>query len=57
MIRFLLGFLFVMGAAGTLETNPSASLLDYSIISAIGLALMYWPVSDGTFRCPHEEEL
>lgn len=50
MIRFLLGFLFVMGAVGSVETDPSASLFYYSIVAAMGLGLMYWPVSDGTFE-------
>ena len=50
MIRFLLGLLFVFGAVGTIETNPSAPLFQYLIVAVIGLSLMYWPISDGSFE-------
>jgi hypothetical protein len=50
MIRFLLGLLFVLGAVGSVETDPSASLFYYSVVAVMGLSLMYWPVSDGTFK-------
>ena len=49
MIRLTFGFLLVLGSAGTIETDPTASLLGYTILAAVGLALMYWPIADGTF--------
>ena len=50
MIRIALGFIFVLGAVGSIETDPSASLFYYSVVALIGLGLMYWPVADGTFE-------
>ena len=50
MIRVTLGFIFVLGAVGSIETDPSASLFYYSVVAAMGLGLMYWPVADGTFE-------
>lgn len=41
MIRFIAGFLIVMGAVGTLDIDPTASVLVQSGIGTIGLALMY----------------
>lgn len=50
MIRLALGLFFVFGAVGSIETDPAASLFDYSVVAFIGLGLMYWPVADGTFE-------
>lgn len=50
MIRLCLGLLFVFGAVGSVETDPSASLFYYMMVASIGLALMFWPVADGTFE-------
>jgi len=50
MIRLILGLLFVFGAVGSIETDPSASLFYYRVVAVMGLSLMYWPVADGTFE-------
>lgn len=49
MIRLILGFIFVFTGVGTLDYNPNAPLY-YGLVSVIGLALMFWPVADGTFE-------
>jgi len=49
MIRFIFGLLLLLGAVGTLDTDPTASLLNYTFLSIIGLFIMSWPVLDGTF--------
>ena len=49
MIRLLFGLVVVSGAASTLETG-SASILQCVIASTIGLAIMYWPIGDGTIK-------
>ena len=40
-IRFFVGFLVVSGAVGTLDIDPSASVLVQCAIGAVGLAIMY----------------
>lgn len=40
-IRFVLGLLIVMGAAGTADVEPAASLLNLIGWSLVGLGLMY----------------
>lgn len=40
-IRFFLGFLVVFGAVGTLDIDPTASVLVQTAIAALGLAIMY----------------
>lgn len=40
-IRFFLGFLVVFGAVGTLDVDPTASVLVQTAIGALGLAIMY----------------
>jgi hypothetical protein len=47
MIRFIAGFLIVYGAVGTLDFDPTASLLYYTLLACAGLALMAWPILDG----------
>ena len=39
-IRFFLGFLIVFGAVGTLDADPSASLLVQMGLALVGLAIM-----------------
>ena len=39
-IRIIVGFLIVLGAVGTLETDPSASVLLQVVIAVTGLAIM-----------------
>jgi hypothetical protein len=39
-IRALIGFFIVYGAVGTLDCDPSASLLQMSALAVVGLALM-----------------
>lgn len=41
MIRFVLGILLVLGAVGTLDIDPNASVLFQSILAAFGVFLMY----------------
>jgi hypothetical protein len=52
MIRFALGFFLVYGAVGNLDFDPNASLLVGAGLAALGLALMAWPVLDGTVVDP-----
>lgn len=40
-IRMGVGFLMVFGAVGTLDADPSASLLSVAVLAAVGLFLMY----------------
>ena len=40
-IRTLAGFLIAFGAVGTLDVDPSASVLLQAGIAAVGLAIMY----------------
>jgi hypothetical protein len=39
-IRAFIGFFIVYGAVGTLDFDPSASLLQMSALAVVGLALM-----------------
>jgi hypothetical protein len=39
-IRFLVGFLIVFGAVGTVDVNPDADLLVQTVIAICGLAVM-----------------
>jgi len=39
-IRAFLGFLIVYGAVGTLDADPTASVLNMGALAAVGLALM-----------------
>lgn len=50
MIRFVLGLLFVFGAVGMDESDPNSSFVSFVIAGCIGLALMYWPITDGSFE-------
>lgn len=47
MIRFIVGLILLMGAAGGSDTG-TATFLESIIWSVIGLALMAWPTFDGT---------
>jgi hypothetical protein len=40
-IRVAIGFMVVFGAVGTLDIDPSASILVQSGIAALGLLVMY----------------
>jgi hypothetical protein len=40
-IRVFIGFMVVFGAVGTLDIDPSASILVQSGIAALGLLVMY----------------
>jgi len=40
MIRAFIGFFIVYGAVGTLDCDPTASLLQMSALAVVGLALM-----------------
>jgi hypothetical protein len=39
-IRIIVGFLIVLGAVGTLEADPSASVLLQVVIAVTGLVIM-----------------
>ena len=52
MIRFMTGLFVVMGAVGTLDFDPTASLLNYTLLAFAGLALMAWPILDGKLVDP-----
>lgn len=40
-IRIAVGFFVVFGAVGTLDMDPSASLLTQTVLALAGLAIMY----------------
>lgn len=40
-IRLGVGFLMVFGAVGTLDVDPSASLLSVAVLAVVGLVIMY----------------
>lgn len=40
-IRVFAGLLIAFGAVGTLDADPSASLLVQTLVACVGLALMY----------------
>lgn len=40
-IRFLVGFLVVFGAVGTLDFDPSANVLVQTGIAIVGIVIMY----------------
>jgi len=40
-IRIIVGLLITMGAVGTLEVDPNASVLLQVAIAVVGLAIMY----------------
>lgn len=40
-IRMGVGFLMVFGAVGTLDADPSASLLSVAVLAVVGLVIMY----------------
>ena len=44
MIRIILGFLIVFGAAGTLDIDPNANLWVVAITAIFGLVLAFWGV-------------
>lgn len=44
-IRLGVGFLIVFGAVGTLEADPSASLLTALALATVGLVVMYFGVT------------
>ena len=44
-LRVLFGILIAFGSVGTLETDPSASLVQQSILGLVGVAIMISGVS------------
>lgn len=40
-LRFFIGLLITLGAAGGMETNPDVNVMIYVLISALGLVIMY----------------
>ncbi len=48
MIRFIVGLFIVFGAVGNLDYDPEASLLANTILAAVGLLIMWWPILDKT---------
>lgn len=49
MIRLIIGLLVVMGGVGGIEMD-TATLLQGVALSIVGLALMAWPVFDGSIE-------
>lgn len=49
MIRIIAGLLLTMGAAGGIEMG-TATMLQGILLSIAGLALMAWPIMDGTVQ-------
>lgn len=49
MIRLIVGFFITYGAVGTLDFDPNASFLGYTLLAFVGLAIAAWPIFDGTF--------
>ena len=47
MIRFFVGIIITFGAAGGVEVD-NATLLEGVLLACVGIALMAWPVIDGT---------
>lgn len=47
MIRLFVGFMMMFGAVGGME-HGDATLLQGIISGAIGAAIAYWPIADGT---------
>lgn len=48
MIRFVIGFLMVMGAVGGIDNAPpEQSLVPMMIMAVVGLALMAWGQATG----------
>jgi hypothetical protein len=46
-IRFILGFLLVMGAVGGMDNPEQAAYLTEQIVAAVvGLGLMFWATKD-----------
>lgn len=45
MIRVILGFLMVFGAAGGFDNATDAQMIPLMIVAGIGLTLMYFGVS------------
>lgn len=41
MIRFVIGFLMVIGGLGNIEVDPEASLVINAFIAALGIGLMF----------------
>lgn len=48
MIRLFVGFFITFGAVGTLDVDPTASLLNYTLLAFLGLAIAAWPIFDGS---------
>lgn len=48
MIRLVVGFFIMYGAVGSLDVDPTASMLNYTLLAVLGLAIAAWPVLDGT---------
>ena len=46
MVRIALGFLVVFGVVGTVETDPTFSLLLATSIGCFGLAIAIWGAGD-----------
>lgn len=40
-IRAFIGFMVVFGAVGTLDYDPTASVLTQTLVAVVGLAIMY----------------
>lgn len=43
-IRIIVGFLIAFGAVGTMDYDPTASVLVQTAIAGLGLAIMAWGV-------------
>jgi len=52
MIRFITGLFIVFGAVGGMDADPHASLLTGMLLAFAGLALMAWPILDGSVVDP-----
>jgi hypothetical protein len=44
-IRMTVGFLITMGAIGTIDADPSASLVFTTLVAFLGVAIMAWGVA------------
>jgi hypothetical protein len=48
MLRFIFGLFVIIGAVGTLEADPDASLWVYGWVAIAGVVFMIWPIADQT---------
>jgi hypothetical protein len=44
-IRMMVGFLIAMGAVGTIDADPFASLISNTLIAFLGIIIMAWGVA------------